>query len=649
MKVIINKLIKRKIIFTVISLIVGLQLFSQISLSKKDSLLNELMFQSDTLKSNIYSQLAYLYLDSSGNKAVNFSELALKYATNSNNKNDIAYSHIMIGSSFLAKSDYAKALDEFEKAELFAKSENNAYQLHTIYNNIGIIHKIGENYELALKYYNKALYNADICNDLHSVIQTYNNIGNIYVTIDDLNSGLKYYKIAIEKCESSDEFCPHLPLIYNNIGYVNFINNNNSLAMKSYSQAYHILDSIGNNYAMAVILNNQAEILIKEKKYEDAEKLIFKADSLHNTMGYNDSRQNLYYTSFQLYKNSGQYLKALSFLELHHQLKDSIYSIELAEKLTEIETKYELDKVKLQNKTKDFQINQQKHINIALTIIIFTFTILIIFLIYIFKQRVKLNRALKLTNKQLKEKSKEILSNLTYARKIQLNLMGDKQNTQNLNYFVFDKPLSIVGGDFYLIRKKANKTYIALADSTGHGISGGFLSVLGVEFLSQAIELFSSTSDVLNYLNNKFYTYITSSNDLGNESMCISLICVSNNKVEYAGSKQKIWHYCSETNEIIEYKTSSQIIGLTADNTFTENKINIKPKDKIYLSSDGFPDQFDKTNQNKYKYNRFRSLLLGLSSKDFNNSSKILQNELQSWRGDTEQTDDILVIGINFS
>ncbi|MDD4150042.1 MAG: SpoIIE family protein phosphatase [Bacteroidales bacterium] len=649
MKVIINKLIKLKVIFTFISIIVGVPLFAQISLSEKDSLLNELLFQEDTSKSKIYSKLAYIYLDSSGNKAVNFSELALKYAQKSNNINDLAYAHIMLGSSYLAKSNYSMALDEFVNAEVFAKSQNNSFQLHTIYNNIGIIHKIGENYKLALEYYSKALYNADICNDLHSVIQTYNNIGNIYVTIDDLNSGLKYYKIALEKCESSDEFCPHLPLIYNNIGYVNFINNNNSLAMKSYNQAYHILDSIGNNYAMAVILNNQAEILIKEKKYDDAEKLIFKADSLHNTMGYNDSRQNLYYTSFQLYKNSNQYVKALNFLELHHNLKDSIYSLELAAKLSEIETKYEVDKVKLQNKTKDFQINQQKDINIALIIVIIIFSILLIFLIILFKQKLKLNRILYLTNTKLKEKSSEILSNLTYARKIQLNLMGEQQNYANLNYFVFDKPQSVVGGDFYLIRNKGDKTYIALADSTGHGISGGFLSVLGVEFLSQAIELFSSTSDILNYLNNKFHTYITSSNDLGSESMCISLICVSNNKVEYAGSKQKIWHYCSETNEIIEHKTNPQIIGLTADNTFTENKINIKPKDKIYLSSDGFPDQFDKINKSKYKYNRFRSLLLDLSSKDFDKSSKILNNELQSWKGDIEQTDDILVIGIKFS
>lgn len=645
----ITKNIQVKTILTIFSILIAIQLFSQITLSKKDSLLNELLFQHDTLKSNTYSELAYLYLDSSGNKAINFSELALKYAKISNNQNDIAYSHIMIASSFLAKSDYAKALDEFENAELFAKSENNNYQLHTIYNNIGIIHKIGENYELALKYYNKALYNAELCNDLHSVIQTYNNIGNIYVTIDDCSSGLRYYKMAEEKCKISDEFCPHLPLIYNNIGYVNFINNEYSQAMNSYNQAYHLLDSLDNSFGMAVILNNQAEILIQENKYDEAEKLIFKADSLHSTMDYNDSRKNLYYTSYQLYKNSGQFDKAIKFLELHHNLKDTIYSLELAEKLSEIETKYELDKIKLQNKTKDSQINQQKQINIALIIIVAIFLILLIFLIILFKQKLKLNRTLNQANKQLEEKSIEILSNLTYARKIQLNLMGGQQNSPNLDYFVFDKPLSIVGGDFYLIRNKGNKTYIALADSTGHGISGGFLSVLGVEFLSQAIELFSNTSDILNYLNNKFYTYVTKSKDLGHESMCISLICVADNKIEYSGSKQKIWHFCSATNEIIEYKTDSQIIGISENISFSSKSINLKAKDLIYLSSDGFPDQFDSANRNKYKYNRFRNMLLDLSNNTFNQSINLIDNELQSWKGDTEQTDDILVIGIKFS
>jgi serine phosphatase RsbU (regulator of sigma subunit) len=270
-------------------------------------------------------------------------------------------------------------------------------------------------------------------------------------------------------------------------------------------------------------------------------------------------------------------------------------------------------------------------------------------LIVLFKQRLKLNRTLNQTNKQLEEKGIEILSNLTYARKIQLNLMGGQQNSPNLDYFVFDKPLSVVGGDFYLIRNKGNKTYIALADSTGHGISGGFLSVLGVEFLSQAIELFSNTSDILNYLNNKFYTYVTKSKDLGYESMCISLICVADNKIEYSGSKQKIWHFCSATNEIIEYKTDSQIIGISENISFSSKSINLKAKDLIYLSSDGFPDQFDSANRNKYKYNRFRNMLLDLSKNNFNQSINLIDKELQSWKGDTEQTDDILVIGIKFS
>ena len=140
---------------------------------------------------------------------------------------------------------------------------------------------------------------------------------------------------------------------------------NYSQAMYSYNLAYHLLDSLDNSFGMAIILNNQAEILIEEKKYEEAEKLIIKVDSLHSTMDYKDSRQHLYYTYYNLYKNSGQFDKAIKFLELHHNLKDSIYSLELAEKLSEIETKYELDKIKLQNKTKDSQINQQKQIGRA--------------------------------------------------------------------------------------------------------------------------------------------------------------------------------------------------------------------------------------------------------------------------------------------
>ncbi|MBN2778343.1 MAG: tetratricopeptide repeat protein [Bacteroidales bacterium] len=643
----------KKILFSiwlqVILLTIHIPNYSQITKSYQDSLLNQLLFSNDSLKSKIYTDLAYLYLDSTGNIAINFSQNALKFAKKFDNLNDIAYSHIMIGSSFLAKSNYSLALDEFKKAIPYAESQKNYYQLHTIFNNIGIIYKIGEKYDLALEYYSKALYNASLCDDLQSVIQTYNNIGNIYVTQEDYENGLLYYNLSLETSKNLDDYCSHLPMIYNNIGYVYFSQKSFYEAEKYYIEAYRAFDSLDNKYGMAVILNNIAEIKILKKDFKEAEILIFEADSLHSLMDYQDSRKNLYYTTYQLYKNSNKYDKALLFLEKYHNLNDSIYTSELSDKLSELETIHSVDKIKLQNQAKDIQIQKQKLTNQLLFIILSVLIISAIILIYLFKQKLKLNALLINTNNTLAAKDIIISENLSYSRKLQENFMNSYREFSEIEHFIFDKPKSIVGGDFYLIKNKTNKTFLACADSTGHGVSGALLSVLGIEYLSKSISTYYTTSEILNNLNNRFLNYVTKSNDLGSESLCISLISIEDNTIEFSGSKHKVWHYCNKTKILYEFKTDAHIIGNSTPHEFTKQTIKTTKGDIIFLSSDGYPDQFGDNDKGKYKYSRFRKLLEKCSGLEFSKIPMHLDQELNSWCGQTEQTDDILVIGIKIS
>jgi serine phosphatase RsbU (regulator of sigma subunit) len=227
--------------------------------------------------------------------------------------------------------------------------------------------------------------------------------------------------------------------------------------------------------------------------------------------------------------------------------------------------------------------------------------------------------------------------------------MNSNSTFTHIEYFTFDKPKSIVGGDFYLFKQKENKTFVACADSTGHGVSGAFLSILGIEYLTQSINQNYKLSDILNLLNYKFLSYITESNNLGSESLCISLISIEKNILEFSGSKHKIWHYNSIHKTFSEYKTDSHIIGNNTPHTFQTQKIELAKGDLIFLSSDGFPDQFGENNQGKYKYQQFRQLLEKCSSINFSHIPQILDKELESWRGQTEQTDDILVIGIKIS
>lgn len=613
----------------------------------RDSLLNLLVSAPDSSKASIYNDLAFIYSDSSGNIALNFATKALILSRKFKQTNREAYAHIMLGSTYFSKSDYNKAIEEFEKAIPIAKKNDNFYQLHTIYNNLGIIYKYAEEYELALQSYSKALYNADLCNDLNTVIQTYNNIGNVYILQNELESGLHYFNKSLEYCYKESEFIGYLPMLYNNIAYIHFENKKFDLAKESYQKAYNLFDSIDNKYGMAVTLNNLAEICIEQNDLIEGEKLIYQADSLHNLMNFTNSRSNLYLTAYQLFKNIGDYNRALTFYETYVILRDSVYNNDFQSKIKDIETKYEVEKVKLQSEAKDYKITQQQKINLALLLVIVIILLLVIFLISLVKQKHKLNTLLSLSNSVLKDKEIEINENLQYARKIQKNCMLNNNLISLHDYFVLDLPKTKVGGDFYLIRKKEKTTFYAVADSTGHGISGGFLSVLGIEFLKQSIDKYDNVEEILNHLNNRFYNSITKSDNLSNESLCISLISLYENKLYFAGSKHKLWVINNE-NEIKEFKSDSQIIGIQENYYFENTRIELQKDSIIILSSDGFPDQFGANNGGKLKYNRFRSMLKQCYTKDTKEIYTFLHHELNLWRKDEEQTDDILVLGIKF-
>lgn len=575
-----------------------------------------------------------------------YSEKAIQYAKNYNNANDIAYANIMLGSSYMAKSDYSNSLNAFQKALDYYKNTDNYYQLHTIYNNLGIIYKYSQEYELSLHSYTNALNYAYKENDLQSIVQSLTNIGNLYVIQENFKLGLKYYNDALEECRKRNEFIPDIPPIYNNIGYIYFYQNKLSEAKVAYQKAEYYYDSIGNIYGKAVTLNNLAEIEMIRENYNEAEKLIQTADSLHIKMSYNESRKNLYYTAYQLYSKQNKFDKALLYLEKFTALKDSIYTLELNKQITEIKTKYEVDKINIESREKDEKIKQQKKTNLHLLIVIISITSLIALLLLQIRSKLLLNFKLNKLNALLKLKDDEITLNINYARQIQLSCMSNSLIKRNEDFFVLDLPKFGVGGDFYILRKSHNKTTIALGDCTGHGISGGFLSVLGIENLNYAIDHYPDLQSITIYLNTNFFKYITSSKTLRGESMSLSLISIENNIVKYIGSKQKIWKIEKSTGLLSEFKTGASLIGENIETSFSEQSFTVAKGDIIFLSSDGFPDQFGQAKGEKLKYSNFRNLLKHCASLDISESEKYLQDELTAWQGDLEQTDDILVIGI---
>ncbi len=621
---------------------------SLLSICQEDSLLKSLISADDSSKATIYNELADLYKDSIGNAGINFALNGIKYANQNSQIAEESYAYIMLGTCYLSKSDFQQALDAFFEAEELALRIEDNCKLQIVYTNIGIIYRYTDQIKLSSEYDNKALYNAFECADLSGIIQTYLSIGNSYTLQNKYSEGLLYFQKAVTEIENLDTLPSSLAGLYNNIGYIHFMMKHHNLAEESYNKAYIIFEEINNYYGMAICLNNIAEIKILYKDYNQAENCIIKADSLHKLNDFKESRKNLYYTTYQLYYQSGDYEKSIHYLNKYQELKDSIYDEKLDAEINKLKTKYEVDKLSIEAINQEFKIKQQNKLNIFLIVIISVIIMLLFVSIYFIIQKVKLNKSLFYKNKLLKLKDKEIHDNLNYARKIQISNMNNSGFSKNLTYWIFDLPKTIVGGDFYLTKQKNDKTYIILADATGHGVSGGFLSVISIQYLNSALEQYSNINDILNYLNDKFYKLLIESDSLKGESLAISIICIKNNIVEFASSKQKLWHYSLTKKQLTEYKGSSEVIGQKEGFTPESTSIFIEKNDIIFMSSDGFPDQFGEENKGKYKYSRFRELLRQISILETNHMKTKLKSEHTNWKGVEEQTDDILVIGIKF-
>jgi serine phosphatase RsbU (regulator of sigma subunit) len=252
----------------------------------------------------------------------------------------------------------------------------------------------------------------------------------------------------------------------------------------------------------------------------------------------------------------------------------------------------------------------------------------------------------------------EIVSSINYARRIQTALLPKMERMQ-ANFkqlMLFYLPKDIVSGDFYWISNTAGTTHpliLAVADCTGHGVPGAFMTVIGNNLLDQIInkDKIYSPVQILNELDNRLIQTLKQQGietDNVNDGMDIALVKLDwqHRKAVFAGAKRPLWIFENGQAEVTEYKGSKYPIGSSQfeNKEFSEIEIDLHQGDLIYSFTDGYADQFGA--QGKYKIGQFRQLLTEIKDKDFAEQKLILQTDLLRWKGTHKQTDDVLLIGI---
>jgi serine phosphatase RsbU (regulator of sigma subunit) len=262
--------------------------------------------------------------------------------------------------------------------------------------------------------------------------------------------------------------------------------------------------------------------------------------------------------------------------------------------------------------------------------------------------------------KIIEEKNKDITDSINYAKLIQEAILPSKEIKYRIfpKSFILFQPRDIVSGDFYWFSEKNGKRIIAAADCTGHGVPGAFMSMIGNSFLNEIVNEkgIIQPSEILNLLRANIIKSLNQSNAENvsgairqvQDGMDIALCMFdeNNNTVEFSGANNPVW--IIRNGELKEYKGDKQPIGLYSGEAkpFTNNTIKLEKGDSVYIFTDGFADQFGGKAGKKFKYKQLMELLISIQEKEMIEQENILARTINEWKGDIEQVDDILVIGI---
>jgi serine phosphatase RsbU (regulator of sigma subunit) len=266
------------------------------------------------------------------------------------------------------------------------------------------------------------------------------------------------------------------------------------------------------------------------------------------------------------------------------------------------------------------------------------------------------HETLKEEYRKLYNNNLELLEGIYYAASVQQGLLPqDRHFRRNFSdYFVYYRPLRIIGGDLYWVGQKDNKVYFAVADCTGHGVSGAMLSVLAVSFLNYVLlgKEHEHLGEALNEIDRKWIeTFNFSHSDylFDNDWMELSLVSFDYHTriLKFSGANNSIC--IARKNEFISLKGNAYPIGgwqIEKDRRYTEQSIFLPDQVMVYLSSDGYKDQFGGPNEKRFGRKQLHRLLREISQSPSPEQKTVLDQTLNRWMRKSPQTDDICVMGI---
>lgn len=600
---------------------------------------------------------------------------ALSLAEKAGIKKDLAITLNNMGLLFKNQGDIPKALEYYHRSLKIREETGDKQGTATSFNNIALVHQMQGDVPKALEYFQKCYKIDEELGDKWGMATTLHNLGRIYYKKGDRTTALEHYSKSLSLREEIQDM-PGIANSLQNIGFVYDAENDLVKALDFYMRSLEISEKRQDKADIAGNLNLIGELYYKKGYLQKALDHQERSLKLSRELGFPNYTMNAARSLSRVYRKQGKHERALEMYELYIQMRDSISNEETRKASTKKQLQYDYEKKKLADslqfaqaqQLKDLQISeQQAQLQQEQTqryalyggLLLLVGLAAVSYRSYIRKKRdsdiISLQKLEVERQKELvEEKNRDIVDSINYAQRIQRAMLTSDEYMKEIfpSHFVLFKPKDIVSGDFYWANQSGEKVIWAVADCTGHGVPGAFMSMIGNSFLNEIIveNGITKADQVLNRLREKIINALEQKGSIvkQKDGMDIAL-CVwdkKSNELEFAGANNPCW--IIRNGEIIELKPDKMPIGAYTEalKPFSSSLLKLEKGDSIYTFSDGYADQFGGSKGKKFKYSQLKGLLLSIRTEPMNKQKETLDNMNEAWKGNLEQVDDICVVGV---
>lgn len=636
----------------------------------------------DSLRADAFQTFIYKkYFRTDLDSAKLLSEEHLRFTKQSKIGKSILNSYLLNAMVSSRIGDYKSAIDYSYEALYDKECENKWRCQATFHNTLGNIFTFMGEDEKALKQYNVAI-NLQTSNngDSSTIGFLYSNIGNIYQSIDKDSALYFFYKSLEIQTALNDKF--RIAQVNWNIG--NTFSDNPRKQIPYYKESLEFFKKLNYKTYLSSLANNIAIAYNKLDDIKNAEK--YAKICYQNALETNSSLELIkaYKINYSIEQKKGNFSKALSFYESATLINDSLNRASNRKAMHESEIKYEYkkkavidslsnlesQKVQLaQIKVHDLELDAGRNFLLGVAFILFLIVVLsiILFIKYqksneqkdlIQQQKSQVDKAyseLELNKIEIEKKTLETLESIEYARYIQRSLHPEEEKLTSFfdGYFVFNLPKDIVGGDFHWFKSNGDKAIVIAADCTGHGVPGGFITMLGSLLISNTIDKqLKNPDEILIELNRELVSLLKQNEENSiQDGMDISICLVDKKKktIQFSGARNGIFIINNETVEF--YKGSLNPVGgfytkkeKLKERIYNLTEIKLKKNDYVVMCTDGFYDQFGGDKGMPMGIGKFEEILKDSVKRDLMSPSEY-KNYFFKWMGNFPQLDDVLVLG----